>query len=244
MIYDLAINVGNTHTSLALVKDKKIDKVHTIKSQPKEILECFNQINSSYNIREIICCCVVNSLKEWLKNNLNKKIKFIKVIDIPGIKITYDKRLLGEDRFCNIIAACKYYKLPVLIIDFGTATTFDFIHKDKEYKGGVIIPGVDSFLKSFLVSDRLFKPEYKKINDNILGNDTKSCVYQGAYFGYLGMVKNIIKEIKSQQAKEFDIILTGGDCHLFKEVLTPTYIDKYLTLKGLLSLVNESVWEG
>ena len=145
----------------------------------------------------------------------------------------------GADRLVNSYAADKLNISPAIIIDFGTATTFDIIIKN-QYYGGLISPGVKLSLETLFTRASLINPiKLKKIRV-VVGKNTKEAVRSGFFWGYIGLINNIIKLILKNKRKKFDIILTGGLAHLFKDSLDyQVKINKDLTMMGLLKIAKE-----
>ena len=153
------------------------------------------------------------------------------------IKIYVNRKQIGSDRLCNAIAV-NDNKNNYIVVDFGTATTFDVIIKNK-YLGGIIAPGLSLSLKTLISNASLIPSmKLKKVN-NILAKNTISAVRSGFYWGYIGLVQNIIDKISKQTKKKYKIILTGGFSHLFlKSFKYKVFIDKDITIKGLLKITK------
>ena len=155
------------------------------------------------------------------------------------MKIDIDKPSeLGTDRIVNAIAAVDEYKAPLVVIDFGTATTFDIIDSDGTYKGGLICPGIKLSIKS-LNSDTAQLPLVDlKRTSAVIGRDTKSAIESGIYWGYVSLVEGLIEKIQSEMGlEEFTVVGTGGLSHIFREDIKKiNYFNDDLTLKGLYSI--------
>ena len=240
-------DIGNTETKICVYStQKKIIKKIILKS---------NLINSQYLkknlsyilkkkafIKKIIFSSVVPKLfkliKFFLLKNLKLKVFEIKELNINKlIYISVNRKQIGSDRLCNAIGI-NDNKNNYIIIDFGTATTFDVIIKNK-YLGGIIAPGVLLSLNT-LVSKASLIPSLKlKKVKKVLGKNTISAVRSGFYWGYTGLVENIIDKISKHTKKNYKLILTGGYSHLFiKSIKRKTRIDKDITIKGLLKITK------
>ena len=142
---------------------------------------------------------------------------------------------MGSDRITNAISLMNG-KNNFIILDFGTATTFDVIVK-KIYFGGIIAPGVKLSLNS--LSDRatlIPKIDLKKMN-KVIGNNTISAVRSGFFWGYAGLIDNIINLIKKETGKSFKVIITGGFSGLFKNsIKTKVSQNQDITIKGLIKI--------
>ena len=156
------------------------------------------------------------------------------------IKIKVNYKQVGSDRITNAISLMND-KNNFIILDLGTATTFDVLIKDA-YFGGIIAPGISLSLS--ILSDKatlIPKINLKQIN-NVIGKDTISAVRSGFFWGYSGLIDNIINLIKKETRKSFNIIITGGFSNLFKNsIKTKVVLNKDITIKGLIkasSLIN------
>ena len=240
-------DIGNTETKVCLInKSNKIIKKIIIKTKNinnnslSVLLTKFKL--SKMNIKKVLFCSVVpkafNQIKKIFYQKLKIKIYELKDLDLKkmiSIKVNYKQ--IGSDRLCNAIGI-NDNKNNYIIVDFGTATTFDVINKNK-YLGGIIAPGVSLSLNT-LVSKASLIPSLKlKKVENILGKNTISAVRSGFYWGYIGLVENIIDKISKQTKKKYKVVLTGGYSHLFiKSIRLKAFIDKDITIKGLLKITK------
>ena len=144
---------------------------------------------------------------------------------------------VGSDRIANAIGVLKEYSSDSIVIDFGTATTFDVVFKKKIYSGGLIAPGIDLSIKNLAESTALL-PIFKiKKTKKIIGKNTIEALRSGFYEGYTGLIDRIIFKIYKHYKKSFKIILTGGYAYLFKKNLNyKVIVDKFLTIKGLVAI--------
>ncbi len=153
------------------------------------------------------------------------------------LKIDVNKKQVGSDRLANAISVINN-KDNFIILDFGTATTFDVVLKDR-YKGGVIAPGVALSLETLVKKARLIPHTKLTKIKNIVGKNTQNAVRSGFYWGYQGLIEKIINLIEKRNKKNFKIIFTGGLSHLYKDTIKKKIkIDKDLTIKGLLRLAD------
>ena len=186
-----------------------------------------------------MCSSVVpkafNKLKKLLKGkNVNLNEVKDRNIDLP-IKIKINKpNQVGSDRVVNSIAAYKIYKKNSIIIDFGTATTFDVIIKDT-YVGGMITPGINLSLKVLKeATAKLPLIKLKKTN-KFIGKDTVSAMNNGMYWGYIGLIKELVQKIIIETKKKYLVIFTGGLANIFFSSFPfkDKVIDQEITLKGV-----------
>ena len=240
-------DIGNTETKICLFnKKKKLLKkkiLNTGKLRKKNIGNYFKFINL-YNkkIDKIIFSSVVpnvfKNIKGFIKKKFKLQVKELKQINFKKIlAVDVNIKQVGSDRLANAISVING-KDNFIILDFGTATTFDVVLKNR-YKGGIIAPGVNLSLKTLVEKAKLIpNTRLTKIRD-IIGKNTQNAVRSGFYWGYQGLIENIIDLIKRKNKKNFQIIFTGGLAHLYKDILkNKIKVDRDLTIKGLLRLID------
>ena len=238
-------DIGNTETKLCLVsKRNKILKKITFLSKSannKNLNNLFkkNKIKLE-KIEKVLFCSVVPKTFNMIKKFLSKKIKSkcfeVKTLNLKSlIKIKVDYKQVGSDRITNAISLMDK-KNNFIILDFGTATTFDVIIKDT-YFGGIIAPGVGLSLNTLSDKATLIpKIDLKKIN-KVIGNNTISAVRSGFFWGYAGLIDNIINLIKKETRKNFKVIITGGFSKLFlNSIKTKANQNQKITINGLLKI--------
>ncbi len=242
-------DIGNTLTKLSILNDNfRIKKTYNIETKKifKNIFkdkEIKKIINSKLS-KNILFSSVVPKAFKIIKKQLIKKkfkvfeIKDLKINKILKIKI-YNYNQLGSDRISNAIGALKYRNC--LIIDFGTATTFDII-KNGVYEGGVISPGIDLSIVNLNKSTALLPLLKLKNTKKNYGKNTLEALNAGFLWGYEGLINNIIKKISIKTKKKFKIILTGGYAKLFKKhIIKKTTIDENITINGIAKAFKELI---
>lgn len=157
-----------------------------------------------------------------------------------GISILYeDPREVGADRVVNAVAAYERWRCALVVVDFGTATTFDVVTARGEYAGGVIVPGITISAEAlFEKAARLWRVEIRR-PDRVIGRTTSASIQSGLYFGYLSLVDGVIERIEKEIGHRPRVIATGGLAELFgagSERIEE--VDPLLTLTGL-SLIHE-----
>ena len=238
-------DIGNTETKLYLVsKNNKILKKITFISKKVNIrslnyLFIKNKLHLN-KIEKILFCSVVPKTFKIIKKFLLKKTKVkcyeVKKLNLKSlIEIKVDFKQVGSDRITNSISLMNK-KNNYIILDFGTATTFDVL-VNNTYIGGIIAPGVKLSLTTLSNKATLIpKIELKKIN-KVIGKNTISAVRSGFFWGYAGLIDNIIDLIKKETRKSFKVILTGGFSDLFKNsIKTKVVQNKDITIKGLIKI--------
>ena len=235
-------DIGNTETKICFFYNGKIKKYlfKTNLINKQTFKKRFNYLSKKIYLKNAIFSSVVPKSYIQIKKiflNLYKinciELKKINLSKLINIKV--NKRQIGSDRIANAISVMHKQK-NFIVVDFGTATTFDVITKNN-YMGGVIAPGVtlslDNLIKkaSLIPNIRLYK------SNNLIGKNTKQAVLSGFFWGYAGLINNIISKIKKKTKKKYEIIFTGGLAHLFnKDIKDKIIIDKNLTINGLIKV--------
>ena len=241
-------DIGNTETKICLVNfNQKIIKKVVLKTNSisrktlNSKLKFF--LKKSKKIDKILFSSVVPPIFKLIKfyflKNFKKQCFELKKMKIKKIiKIIVNKKQIGSDRLANAISVINN-KDNFIIVDFGTATTFDVIIKN-QYLGGVIAPGVDLSLKTLSSKASLIPYINLSKISKVIGNNTISAVRSGFFWGYSGLINNLIKLIIKQTKKSYKIVLTGGLSYLFKNsVRGKKIIIKDLTIYGLYKVLKK-----
>ena len=219
----LLIDIGNTNSSLAVTSGKKIIKKWFIFSQKKQVEPVsLKRLLRSY-IKDIDTIVIVSVVPKFLKvfrASLKKvvpkaSIKVVgKDLKVP-IKNNYSKpRQVGQDRLVAAYGAYKEFGAPLLIIDFGTAVTFDLVSKKGAYEGGVIFPGIRLGLSSLSDHAALLPKVDIKPQKGLIGKDTKGSINKGIIYGYASLCDGMITKFRSKYGKDLKVVATGGDASL------------------------------
>ena len=238
-------DIGNSETKIYLVNsNRKIIKcinistkkinVNILKKKIRKLTKDLKKIN------KILFCSVVPKTFTLIRKffSKNTKIRCYEVKDLNlrlMINIDVNFKEVGSDRITNAISVINN-KDNFIILDFGTATTFDVVIKNS-YKGGVIAPGIKLSLNTLSDKATLIpKINLKKIN-KIVGDNTITAVRSGFFWGYSGLIDNMIRLIKNENNKNFNTIITGGLSNLFKtSIKTKVKLNKDITVKGLIKI--------
>jgi len=230
-------DIGNTITKVCLVelKNFKIKKIFYLNSKRVDsnnfLKNKFKKIIKKNNICKItLFSSVVPKykllLKKFLKKNhkiILKEIKDINLNKIIKINIKNSKQV-GSDRIANAVGAYKKFGSNSIVLDFGTATTFDVVTKNLSIKS----------LTSSADQIPLFSIKSQK---KVIGKNTIEALRSGFYWGYTGLINNIITKIEKESKKKHKIIFTGGYADLFKTSITRKFIiDKNITIKGIIEI--------
>ena len=240
-------DIGNTEIKVCLVDNnnkifkKIIFSNHNISlSKLKFNIKKLDKYLSK--VEKILFCSVVPKSFQLIKKYLKMKtkircieIKQLNLSSIIKIKVNYNQ--VGSDRLVNAISLLNNIN-NFIIIDLGTATTFDVLVKNI-YKGGIIAPGIKISLNTLSEKASLIPKIYLKNVKKVIGADTTTAVRSGFLWGYAGLIDNIVKLIKKETRKSFKVVITGGFSKLFKNsIKTNVIIDKDITLKGLIKILK------
>ena len=238
-------DIGNTETKLFLISSKnKLLKNITLQSKninKKSLNTKLKILQKDYKkIKKILFCSVVPKNFNLIKRFLSKKVKCkcyeVKELDIKSlIKINVNYKQVGSDRLTNAISLANH-RNNFIILDFGTATTFDVLIK-KTYQGGIIAPGIKISLNTLSDKASLIPKINLKRISKVIGDDTISAVRSGFFWGYAGLIDNIVNLIKKETRKPFKLVITGGFSDLFKKsIKTKLKKDKNITINGLIKI--------
>ena len=256
----LAIDCGNTNTVFALYTvNNQINQLASwrINNDSKRTADLYypwllkmfeiSKFNitcvSGISVASVVPETLVN-IKSLIKKYFNVKTLVVNenILDL-GVKVNIDNpKEAGADRLVNAYAAEKLKISPAIIIDFGTATTFDIVGKDGSYNGGIIAPGVNLSLEAlYLATANLPKISLKPLIEldlTIIGKNTINAMESGIFWGYVSMIEGLIEKIKSvNKFSDYKVIATGGLSNLFKNSLKSIdVIVDDLTLIGLVKL--------
>ena len=161
-----------------------------------------------------------------------------------GIKILIDNpKEVGADRLCNAVAAHDKYSGPVLIIDFGTATSFDVVDSDGNYRGGVIAPGVNLSLEALHMGAAQLPRVAIERPDSVVGTGTVSAMQSGIFWGHVSMIEGMTSRIAAELDSEPTVIATGGLASMFTEATNAiNHWEADLTINGLLCIYQRNLF--
>ena len=252
----LAVNVGNTNIRIGVYNDKKLIahwKLATNREWTSDefgmyFMNFFNyeRIDIS-EIEAVIIASVVPPIMFSFEHAIHKYIKKEPIIIGPGIKtginIKYENpRELGADRIASAVAAYEIYGGPVIIIDFGTATTFNAVSSKGEFLGGAICPGIKISAEAlYQRTAKLPKIDLTK-HDVVIGRNTFVGMQSGIFHGYVGQVNHLVNRIKQEMKEEkVKVIATGGLAKFIaSEAETIDEVNGRLTLEGLRIIYDKN----
>lgn len=252
----LVFDVGNTNMVLGIYKDNELVKDWRINTDKEKTSDEYGILISSLfkyediemsEIQDIIISSVVPNVMHSLENFCIKYCNKQPLIVSPGIKtglnIKYDNpKQLGADRIVNAVAGVEKYGYPLIIVDFGTATTFCAISEKGEYLGGTIAPGIKISSEAlFQRSSKLPRVELLKPGTTIC-KSTVTAMQSGIIYGYVGLVDKIISMMKDElNCEGIKVVATGGLANLIaSETDSIDNVDKFLTLEGLKAIYEKN----
>lgn len=250
------LDVGNTNTVLGVYEEDELKfhwRIETSRNKTEDeygmtVKNLFQHVGIALDqIEGIIISSVVPPIMFSLEQMCQKYFNIKPMIVGPGMKtglnIKYENpREVGADRIVNAVAAIHEYGSPLIIVDFGTATTYCYIDEDGNYMGGAIAPGITISTEA-LYSRAAKLPRIEIIRpDNIVGKNTVAAMQAGILYGYVGQVDGIVNRMKEQSKKQPTVVATGGLAPLIgEEAQSIDIIDPLLTLKGLCLIYKRNL---
>lgn len=253
----LVIDAGNTNTVFA-VQDGEDTKgqwrISTAGSRTaEEYIVWLDQLMALDGISrdEIEGTIVSTVVPETLFNLQSMCRRFFQteplVIGSPNVDLGMEVRIaqpnnVGADRIVNAVGAHIKYPGPLIIIDFGTATTFDVVHPDGAYEGGIIAPGVNLSLEALHQAAAQLPRVAIARPQSVVGGDTISAMQSGVFWGYVALIEGLVARIKVEREEEMTVISTGGLSSLFRNATDAIdHVDHDLTIRGLVELHKRNI---
>ncbi|MBQ9625235.1 MAG: type III pantothenate kinase [Clostridia bacterium] len=251
----LCLDVGNTNIKFGLFKGEELkhswrmhsDILKTADDYGINVTSFFNRVGLDlHTVNGIIISSVVPAINYTLEHMCKLYFDIVPIFVGPGVKtglnIRYDDaKDLGADRIVNSVAAFERFGGPLIVMDVGTALTFNVISQKGEFLGGAICPGIRIAMKSLatntaqLPNVELIKPE------TAIGRSTTGCIQSGFFYGYVGMVDNMIEKLRQEVLGDVKIVATGGLVNLIAdECKEHIEIDPVLTLTGLKMIYDKN----
>jgi len=239
----LLLDIGNTHTHLGLADDERVIKhlnIPTAKWSDGGAGAPVKKFVGRNKIDGVIVCSVVPRAtpmaRKMARAAWNLETIELNAKTTRGVGIDYPKpKTIGADRLANSVAAFKRFGAPVAVVDFGTAVTFDVVNADGNYIGGIIAPGLAA-MTDYLHEKTALLPRIKITEPkNVVGKSTEQAMLAGAVFGYRGLVRELIHELKREmKAAHLPVVATGGYAELMATGLSEiSIVEPNLTLEGL-----------
>jgi type III pantothenate kinase len=245
----LVIDVGNTNTVMGVFDGEQLVQDWRIRTERNTTEDEFNLLTAGLfrasgldfkRIEQTVISCVVPPMVTILdafgRKYLGHAPQWIDARSYPDMPILYSNpNEVGSDRIVNAVGAYNRYKCSLIVIDFGTATTFDVISKKGEYLGGAISPGIGISSEAlFTHASKLPRVEIFKPPAHVVGKDTIESLQSGLIFGYAALVDGIVQRIKNEKGGNPKVIATGGLAPLIHDVAHAIeFVEPDLTLQGL-----------
>lgn len=244
----LVIDVGNSHTVLGLYQDEELrhdwrlttDRLRTADEWALVIHELFSLARLHFpDVGKVIISCVVPPLLKTLEQLCRNYFGLQPLVVGPeletGLPIRYDNpREVGADRIVNAVAAIARHRGSLIVVDFGTATTFDFLSEQGEYLGGAIAPGLSLSAEALHQRASMLPRVEVAPPPAVIARNTVHSMQAGLFYGYIGLVDGIVKRMQSEAGQTAYVIATGGLAGLIAPGSeTINEVDQTLTLEGL-----------
>ena len=246
----LIIDIGNTNIVFAVYNQNKILQKWRISTLIKRTMDEYilwfsSSIKDNLVFKDIIIGSVVPDITEELKLAILSFFNKQALVVSEDFEINFPVKVdnpaeIGTDRLVNALCAWNLYKKPAIIVDFGTATTFDVVGNDGVYLGGVIAPGINLSISALhAAAARLPRIAITKPKC-IIGKNTVSAMSSGVYWGYIGLIKCLLMKIEAEIGYKMTILATGGLANLFvSEIPKDVIINNDLTIHGLYIAYKE-----
>lgn len=248
----LAIDVGNTETVVGVFRDEELVwrwRMATVPDRTADELALLfggflqqQELSFDRNVTGVVLSSVVPNATQALREMVRRYFRFQPVVVEPGVKtgvpvLTDNPKEVGADRIVNALAAFTAYGGPCVVVDFGTATTFDVIDEGGRYCGGVIATGINLSLEALHRAAAKLPRVAVERPDRVIGTSTVSAMQSGVFWGYVSMIEGIVARIRSEFGAEMKVIATGGLAGLFAGATDVIeHVDRDLTMAGLVEL--------
>ena len=242
----LAVDIGNTNINCGIFINGRLARCFSIATKDKTLYRANLKKYLNCVVDDIIICSVVPLACREIEKTL-KKISGIKPkvlgrdVKVPIQNLYSAPKQVGQDRLVNAYAAVKLYGSPVVVVDFGTAVTFDVVSRDREYLGGLILPGLNISLDALSERTALL-PRVKLARPNaLIGKNTRGSILSGVVYGFAALTDDLIERLSGKIGKNAKAIGTGGNISLIGPYCKKLQaIDQDLTLKGI-SFIHQNL---
>lgn len=238
----LLFDIGNTHTHVGLANDSRVVKQINVSTRDWAGAKAAFAVKkfAGPRIDGAILCSVVPRATPLVRRAVRRLWKSdifeLTAGAVRGVGVDYPKpKSIGADRLANSVAAFKRFGAPVVVVDFGTAVTFDVVNSEGNYAGGIIAPGLAA-MTDYLHEKTALLPRIKIVEPkNVIGKSTEQAMLAGAVYGYRGLVRELIHELKREmKVARLPVIATGGYAKLIAAGLPEIRaVEPDLTLEGL-----------
>lgn len=252
----LAIDSGNTNTVFAVYDGDALQGVWRCANDPNRTADEFavwlTQLMTLKGIPvgEISDCIIASVVPQGLFNLVSLCERYFgghplvvgeEGVDL-GFKVLIDRpEQVGADRLVNVVSAYSRYGGPAILIDFGTATTFEVVDADGNYCGGVIAPGINLSAEALHMASAQLPRIRIEPTDKVIGKATVPAMKSGIFWGYISMIEGLVGRIRKEYGGEMKVVATGGLASLFAEATDVIdHTDRELTIRGLLEVYQRN----
>lgn len=239
----LLLDIGNTNTHLGWANRSRVVRsreVATASVRSGQLITALREWLAGVRVEGACLCSVVPAATlpacRAVREVIGMEPEILGPDRLPGLGVRYPKpRTIGPDRLSNAVAARHHHGVPVVVVDFGTAVTFDVVDRHANYVGGIIAPGL-AMMTEYLHERTALLPKIRIREPRaIIGRSTEQAMLAGAVFGYRGMVRELIRELRAElQFPSLPVVATGGYAALLAPHLPEiTAVRPHLTLEGL-----------
>jgi type III pantothenate kinase len=248
----LVIDTGNTNTLFAIHDGEDWAGQWRIATDPArtadEFAVWFYQLMNMAGLDfKAISDCVISTvvpqslfnLRNLVRRHMNVEPIIVGEADVDlGVKVRLDNPAqVGADRLVNALGAAVRYEGPLILIDSGTATTFDIVSGDRYFEGGIIAPGINLSMRALHEAAAQLPRIAIRKPDQVVGKDTVSAMQSGVFWGYIGLIDGLVRRILAEDGRDFTVVGTGGVASLFEGASeTIQHFDGDLTIRGLLEI--------
>jgi type III pantothenate kinase len=245
----LGVDVGNTQTTIGMFERERLEQHWRISSSADRTADelaliiqgLLGQVGLSFSrqITGVVIASVVPRLTQAMREMTERYFRFPPVIVEPGVKtgmpiLTDNPKEVGADRVVNSVAAFEMYGGPCIVVDFGTATTFDAVSAKGEYLGGSIAPGVEISTTALVSAGAMLRRVEYTIPRSVIGKTTVEAIQSGVIYGFAGQVDAIVERMAKELGGKVEVVATGGLAPvIMPETVTIDHHEPWLTLIGL-----------
>ncbi len=248
----IGIDIGNTTTEIGFLRSQTLIKSYKLKTDRGktkddwflDIYQIMN-IEGFPEIKDYVISSVVPTVEDRIGKAVEKisgkKALFIgKDIHVPITNKYKNPYEVGIDRLVNGFAVVKKYGYPSIVIDFGTAVTFDVINEKGEYVGGAIFPGIDASVEALFYKTAKLPSVNLQSVTQIIGKTTVDSIKSGLYHGYISIVEGVVEKINKEAGYKHRVIITGGNGKLISEGLKIDFVyDEFLSMEGIYFVYSD-----
>lgn len=246
----LMIDIGNTSISIGLYSQQERVAQWTVQTDSEKTVDEYGVLLGQLfmmdgrlisDVKRVMVSSVVPPMDETIRQVCTRYVQVEPVFVGPGVKTglnisTENPREVGSDRIVNAVAALANYEPPMIVVDFGTATTVCFINAKRQYVGGVIAPGMSIAMEALYNRASKLPKIDLTATDRVIGRNTTDAMRSGYLYGYLGQMEGIVQRIKDEQG-EAVVIATGEHAAILGEhSRLIDHVHPHLTLDGLAIL--------